>query len=1122
MKKIETKLKFFLGVLAVLITLLSSCSKKLPEKRVLIFSKTDGYWHESIPVAKKALMKLCEENGIKADTTENAAYFTTDSLKNYSTVVFLLTTENVLDFRQQGHFERYIQAGGGYVGIHSATDTEYNWPWYVKLAGASFLSHPKQQEATINVIDKSHISTAHLPEKWSRFDEWYNFKDLNENVNVLATLDESTYKGGKNGEDHPIAWYHEYDGGRAFYTALGHTNESYSEDAFLQHVLGGINYAIGENTLDYRKSYTVLPPDETNFVKDVLIQRLDEPTELEVFENGKILFAQRKGKLTLYDLNTKSHREVATINVNSTFEDGLVGLAKDPNYKKNHWIYLYYAQAGEEWVNVLSRFVFVADSLLLDSEKIILKVPVQRATCCHTGGSIEFGPGGLLYLSTGDDTNPFNVRELKYNSNGYGPMNDLPDRKYWDARRSSANTNDLRGKVLRIKPEDDGTYSIPDGNLFPKDGSQGKPEIYVMGCRNPYRISIDQKTGILYYGDVGPDANEDSEMGPKGHDEVNQVKEAGFYGWPLFVANNKPYADLNYETGEIGPLFDPEKPINNSIHNTGMQQLPPAQPAMIYYPYKESEDFEELGTGGRNAMAGPVYHYDMYQNSRYKLSSYYDGKFFFYDWMRDWIMAATFDEDNNLLYYEPFLSSFEFANIMDMTIGPDGVLYVLEYGTNWFSINQDATLSRILYSDGNKLPNAIANADRLIGAAPFEVKFSATASYDFDPKDKLRYEWINEDEEVISDEIEFTHTFNEPGIHQMKLLVYDQHDDFSEDILEVKVGNDYPQVEIDLNGNQTFFWDDRIVNYEVKVNDKEDGVYPGDISEASIAFSIDYVGGFDKTVEEAGHKSKADLLDGAQLIQDKNCYACHKINEESNGPKYLDVAKRYTPTDANICMLVNKIINGGSGNWGERMMSANPTVSEEEAKAMLNYILSLDDVKPSQPLKDSFVFNQHQGQENGKYQFKATYKDKGANGIDPLTTTKSITFRPLRIQAEVFDDLSSGRPMQLKNKKGSGVSRLKNGSYLMYKNIDFTGLTSVQVNYLTPVDVKVELRLGGPEGEIIASGMLETTTPESYGTISLDLTNLPKGINDLYIITKSENDFERKLYIDWFEFTKNE
>jgi type 1 glutamine amidotransferase len=214
--------------------------------RILVFAKTAGFRHESIPYGKRALLRLGKEHDVQVDTTENAAYFVADSLKNYQAVVFLNTTKDVLNPQQQTAFESYIRGGGGFAGIHAASDTEFDWPWYNELVGAQFESHPEIQQAAIDVVDKSHPATTMLPERWERRDEWYNFKNMNPKVHVLARLDEKTYQGGKNGEDHPIAWYHAYDGGRAFYTALGHTNESYSEPEFLQHMWGGIVYAMGK------------------------------------------------------------------------------------------------------------------------------------------------------------------------------------------------------------------------------------------------------------------------------------------------------------------------------------------------------------------------------------------------------------------------------------------------------------------------------------------------------------------------------------------------------------------------------------------------------------------------------------------------------------------------------------------------------------------------------------------------------------------------------------------------------------------------------------------------------------------------------------------------------------
>lgn len=214
---------------------------------VLIYSKTAGYHHASIAAGIKAIQKLGAENNFAVDSTTDSTYFTTENLKKYNTIIFLSTTMNVLDNNGQAAFQKYIQSGGGYVGVHAATDTEYDWPWYNKLVGAQFKSHPKQQEAVLHVVDSTFIATKHLPRVWKRWDEWYNFKNLmlDDSYHVLITIDESSYTGGENGAFHPMAWYHDFDGGRAFYTELGHTDESYADPLFLNHLLGGINYAMG-------------------------------------------------------------------------------------------------------------------------------------------------------------------------------------------------------------------------------------------------------------------------------------------------------------------------------------------------------------------------------------------------------------------------------------------------------------------------------------------------------------------------------------------------------------------------------------------------------------------------------------------------------------------------------------------------------------------------------------------------------------------------------------------------------------------------------------------------------------------------------------------------------------
>lgn len=217
----------------------------IEKNKVLIFSKTNGYRHESIEAGIAAIKKLGTKNNFAVDATEDSLYLTDATLKKYKTILFLSTTGTVLGKEQELALQNFIHNGGGFVGIHAATDCEYEWPWYVKMIGGNFLSHPQQQIAKLIVVDNTHPSTKHLPATWQRKDEWYNFKNLNPDVTVLIKIDETSYTGGKNGDNHPMAWYHSYEGGKIFYTELGHTNESYSEPLFLQHILGGIQYSMG-------------------------------------------------------------------------------------------------------------------------------------------------------------------------------------------------------------------------------------------------------------------------------------------------------------------------------------------------------------------------------------------------------------------------------------------------------------------------------------------------------------------------------------------------------------------------------------------------------------------------------------------------------------------------------------------------------------------------------------------------------------------------------------------------------------------------------------------------------------------------------------------------------------
>lgn len=1081
----------------------------------MVFSKTMGFKHASIPAGISALYKLGAEHGFVVDTTKNAELFTDENLKQYSAVLFLSTTGNVLDHYQEAAFERYIQAGGGFVGVHAAADTEYDWGWYTKLVGAQFLSHPTgTPEADFHITDNSFMATKHFTDTvWRRADEIYNYKKMNPDVRVVMTVDETSYEGGENGENHPFAWYHEFDGGRAFYTGAGHTNESYTEEPFLKHLLGGIQYAIGDNEqLDYTKVISQIPPEIDRFSKITLTEgEFFEPTEMTILPNSNVLIAQRRGEVMHYNEETKEVTEVAKLNVyhktlntpGVNAEEGLMGIQKDPNYATNNWIYLFYAPSGDEEVNRLSRFKFTDGVFDLASEQVILDVASDREICCHTGGSIAFGPDNLLYLSTGDNSTPFDEKGEKYVNSGFAPLNDNPGHEQYDARRSSANTNDLRGKILRIRVKEDGSYEIPEGNLFPLGTDKTRPEIYTMGHRNPYRISVDAKRGYLYWGDVGPDARLDSlaTRGPRGYDEMNQAREAGNFGWPLFIGDNKAYRAYNYETGEFGAAFNPEKPINNSRNNTGLTELPKAMPAYAFYPYAESQEFPQMGSGGRNAMAGPTYYSDLYEGSE-KLPSYYDGKVIIYDWMRGWMKAIHLDQDGSFRKMEPFASDIKVNNLIDMEVGPNGKVYLLEYGSGWFSKNADAGLGYISYNAGNRSPLI----DQLIvdntsGQLPLAV--TATVNARDRENDSLTYIWNLGDGDVKETTVpQISHSYTNAGDYIITVEVKDTAGESAKsNAVTVVAGNSRPELTIDITaGNSSFFVPGQDVQYEVSVTDPD-----GDatINEENIFVSVDYMEGMDKVAMSLGHQQVSAVVTGKALTQSMDCKTCHKELKASIGPNYMEIAQKYKGHKDAIAYLNKKIVEGGTGVWGEVTMPAHPDVTSDESRQIAMYIQSLasDGVQElSLPVKGRI---RPESKNPGELMvITASYTDEGAEGTIPLTGSTSVALSSNTIG---FSEATRVNNMTAIAFGGQDLLVLTSEKgWFEIEDVDLTGVTMIVlgVGWQEPPKVvyNFDVRLDAPDGKIIGKGTLAVQSPGTQGgAIVMPFTEKPIGKHKLYI-----------------------
>ncbi|WP_341834510.1 PQQ-dependent sugar dehydrogenase [Chitinophaga pollutisoli] len=860
--------------------------------------------------------------------------------------------------------------------------------------------------------------------------------------------------------------------------------------------------------LDYSACITLAIPENNRYTYTMLAQGLDEPLQLAVLPGNDVIFAERKGAVRLFRSREKDVVTLAQFNVYSGLEDGLLGVALDPAFDKNHFVYFYYGVAGDLHVSRLTRMEMRDRKLLPETEKTILEIPTQRKYCCHSAGYMEFGPDGLLYLSTGDNTN---AEETE----GYTPVDERPGHELADDQATSASSADLRGKILRIRIMPDGTYTIPDGNLFPKDGSAGRPEIYVMGCRNPFRFSVDRKNQYVYWGDVGPDTKVPGSEGTISYDEINQARQPGFFGWPYFLGENEGLPKWNFATKTEGPKLDPAKPVNASPNNKGIRELPPAQPAMIWFGDGPSAKFPLVGKGGQSVMAGPVYYADQFANAEYKLSDYYDGKLLIYDWVRRWIMAVTFDKDHRYLRMEPFLDHLEPAAPIDLRFADDGSIYMLEYGTNWFSRNMDARLVRITYAAGNRRPVAAIAADKLAGPAPMTVRLSAGGSSDPDRNDALHYTWSIEGKDYSDSAI--SHTFNNPGVHKVMLTVTDDHKAFDTASLYIKAGNTPPVVEITSDANTSFYWDNATFPYKVTVTDPEDG--PVAPEKVTVGFSFIPYGRDMAGVLTQGGAMPAPK--GKELFYSQDCKACHTENSASVGPSLMDIAGKYAHDDKNTALLADKVIRGGSGVWGNRPMSAHPGMAVEEAKMIVDYILSLRNTGASLQPQGTMVLKDHIGKPaSGVYLLHARYTDGGANGIESLTGQQFVMLRHPKLEAEERDVDGNIRFLNYINELLSyGVAR--DGSYFMFRNIDLKGINRARFRVmLQGAGGTLELRVGSKDGPWVC----ELEVPAGKGEW-VELTapvKESKARLDLWFVFRNPGQQGQLFCIDWtlFEHVK--
>ena len=586
------------------------------------------------------------------------------------------------------------------------------------------------------------------------------------------------------------------------------------------------------------------PPGPKKFEKVTLNDRPGEPVSLAVLPDRRVLHTARGGQVRLFNPRTQLNTLAADVDVYSHDEEGLQGIAIDPNFENNRWVYLYYSPPGDtpeddpttpifnegdapfesddpsvfekfKGALRLSRFKLEAGKLNMDTEQKIIDVPVDRGICCHVGGQIDFDPQGNLYLSTGDDSNPFE-------SDGYAPLDDRPNRNpAFDARRTAGNTNDLRGKLLRIRPKASGGYDIPPGNLFELGTPRTKPEIYLMGLRNPFRFEVNDTNGDVYMADYSPDANEaDPARGPAGHGRWMLVRKPANFGWPFCVTPDIPYVDYDFATETSGEAFNCDRPVNDSRLNTGQRVLPPVAQPDVWYSYNPDDTlFPELWENaygnGISPMAGPAYVFDKGNPSLFKWPKYYDGQPLFYEWSRDYVKEFRLNKPNGsrladirqvpltpgYSWTPPGQTDHAVDNPMDMEFGPDGALYILEYGDGYFSENPDAKLTKVNFVRGNNSPEVRVQAEGqpnpnvpLEGLPPLTVNFTSNGTVDRDG-DRLTYAWdFDSDGEVDSREPEDSFTYEENGQFDATLKVTDRTGRTSSASVPITVGNTTPKV----------------------------------------------------------------------------------------------------------------------------------------------------------------------------------------------------------------------------------------------------------------------------------------------------------------------------------------
>lgn len=846
------------------------------------------------------------------------------------------------------------------------------------------------------------------------------------------------------------------------------------------------------------------PPPDARYKVEVLASGMAQPMELERAEDGRIFFIEIAGRLRIWKPDTAGIAEAGTVPVETAQENGLLGFALDPAFSANHWIYLYYSPkeiAGQR----LSRFVMNGDTLDTASEKILLTFGEQRRECCHHAGSVEFGPDGNLFISTGDNTHPHG------DSGGYAPLDERKDMEPWDAQKSAANPNDLRGKILRVRPKADGTIEIPPGNLFPPGTPGTRPEIYCMGCRNPWRMSVDQATGIVYWGEVGPDAGGDNERGPRGYDEINQARKAGNHGWPYFIGNNFAYADFDYVTKMPGAKFDPAHPRNESVNNTGAKDLPPAVPAFIYYPYGASTEFPEVGQGGRTACAGPVFHYRPEFEKTNGFPAHYDNCLLWWDWERRMVKWARLDKDSNLVAIEPFTAALPVKRMLDAQFGADGNLYCIDYGETW-GANPDSRLLRVSFNHGNMPPLAVASASPVSGAVPLKIALSSNGSSDPDGDSAaLKYEW-RVGGKTVATEANPHITLEQAGDQVVQLMVTDAAGATTESAVSVVAGNSQPVVKLLSPAEGDFFTPGQALKWAASVDDAEEGssVAQPDSFGARLLLSA--------SLDRGGVEAP-----GLTLMKSADCFNCHAPEHRIVGPAFLEIAEKYRGQAEALETSVDRVQKGSSGVWGPVPMLPHGHHTRAQVKQMVEWVYSLkpgaDKPVLQRGLSGELVIPADAGPARA-VRIEATFTDAGNAPASPLTARAGVTLRQRRIEAELCDE-KQGTQALGGGSAGGGkfIGDTSHGQWLKFSGLNLTSISRITARTASAGQGgAIEFHSDKPDGPLLAKMEVPVTGGwETWQELTAPIAKPDHPKADVYLVFVNPGK-GGLMNVDWVQF----